>query len=58
MRFVAVACAHGNYSIAKEYFVFLEELPWHLRCMRRGRGEVGCGARYAVFIASLLGGVG
>ena len=25
-----------------------EELPWHLRCMRRDRGEAGCGARYAV----------
>ena len=29
-----------------------EELPWHLPCMRRDRGEASCGARYAVLESS------
>ena len=29
-----------------------EELLWHLSYMRRGRGEVGCGAGYAVLECS------
>ena len=29
-----------------------EELMWHLSCMRRYRGEAGCGASYAVLECS------
>ena len=29
-----------------------EELPWHLRCMRRDRGEASWSARYAVLESS------
>ena len=29
-----------------------EKFPWHLRCMRRGRGEAGFCARYAVLECS------
>ena len=39
---VRVMCSQEKSSYA------LEERPWHLRCMRRDRGEASSSARYAV----------